>query len=179
MCPTRSSRTLALDTLRHEQLGPVPSRADLWPLRYDRRSEDQRQDASGDRAGLNYPGRQSQRLHQSNQPDGNSNALPARWVLYKGQTGYQPITSAIDTVNTYQGTPTVLLTGSAGTYSGDNPPALESRPCTWPIISQGESYTFSCALKATGHMAPACRHPSKSPDTTHPGRTSQAAMDPL
>lgn len=87
---------------------------------------------------------------QGNQADGNSNALPARWMLYKGETRNQLIASAIDTVNTYQGTPTVLLTGSAGTYSSDNPPALESRPCTWPIICRGRNYTFSCALKATG-----------------------------
>lgn len=83
---------------------------------------------------------------QGNQPDSNSNALPVRWLLYKGQSGRQPISSAIDTVNSYNGHPTVLLTGSAGTFGGDNPPALESRPCTWPVIFPGQSYTFTCAL---------------------------------
>ena len=87
---------------------------------------------------------------QGNQPDSSGNALPVHWVLYKGQKREQPITSAIDTVTTYQGYPTVLLKGSGSTSSGDNPPALESDPCTWPVIAEGRSYTFSCALKATG-----------------------------
>ena len=87
---------------------------------------------------------------QGNQPDSNDNALPRSVGTLKGQTGEQPVTSAIDTVTTYQGNPTVLLTGSGSTSSGDNPPALESDPCTWPVIVEGRSYTFNCALKATG-----------------------------
>jgi len=87
---------------------------------------------------------------QGDQPDSNGNALPIRWMLYRGQTGRQPITSAIDATTTYRGNPTVLLTGSGRTFGGDNPPALESRSCTWPVISGGQNYTFSCVLKATG-----------------------------
>lgn len=87
---------------------------------------------------------------QGNHPDSSGNVLPARWMLYRGQTGRQPITSAIDAATTYGDNPTVILTGSGRTSDGDNPPALESRPCTWPVISAGQSYTFSCALKAIG-----------------------------
>jgi hypothetical protein len=87
---------------------------------------------------------------QGNHPDRNGNALPARWMLYRGQTGRQPITSAIDSATTYEDDPTVILTGSRHTSDADNPPALESRPCTWPVVSAGQSYTFSCALKAIG-----------------------------
>jgi hypothetical protein len=87
---------------------------------------------------------------EGNQPDVYGNALPIRWSLYRGQTGRQPIAAAIDTTNTYQGYPTVLLTGSGATSAGDNQSALESRPCTWPVVSRGERYKFACALKASG-----------------------------
>ena len=87
---------------------------------------------------------------QGDQPDSSGNPLPIRWRLYRGGTGTQPINATVDSTNTYQGNPTVLLTGSGGTSGSDNPPALESRPCTWPVISQGQTYVFSCALKATG-----------------------------
>ena len=81
--------------------------------------------------------------------DGDGNTLPIRWLLYRGQEDVQPIKSSIDYVNIYQGRPTVLLTGSSFTDGSDNPPALESRPYTWPIIYPGMNYTFSCELKAT------------------------------
>jgi hypothetical protein len=87
---------------------------------------------------------------EGNQPDAYGNALPARWLLYKGETRRQPIAATIDSTNTYEDCPTVLLTGSRTTSADDNHPALESRPCTWPIVSPGEWYRFSCALKATG-----------------------------
>jgi hypothetical protein len=87
---------------------------------------------------------------QGNQPDTSGNKLPIRWCLYKGQTGTQPINSAIDTVNTYSGNPTILLTGSGATSSSDNSPALEACQYTLPVISGGASHKFSCALKASG-----------------------------
>ncbi len=87
---------------------------------------------------------------QGNQPDTNGNALPNRWILYKGNSGTQPIDSAIDTNTIYDNNPTLQLTGSGSTSGSDNPPALQSSPSTWPLISPGQSYTFSCALKATG-----------------------------
>jgi hypothetical protein len=93
---------------------------------------------------------------QGNQPDISGNPLPARWSLYKGQKGAQPIDSAIDTINTYQGNPTILLTGSSATSGSDNPPALKSCPITLPVISAGKSYAFSFALKATGSYGSPC-----------------------
>jgi hypothetical protein len=87
---------------------------------------------------------------QGSQPDTNGNELPVRWSLYKGQGGNQPINSTIDTVNTYSGNPTILLTGSAATSSTDNPPALQSSPLTLPLIVAGTTYKFSCAMKASG-----------------------------
>ena len=51
---------------------------------------------------------------------------------------------------TYEGNPTVVLTGSSGTSGGDNPPALQANPVTVPIIYPGTEYTFSVALKASG-----------------------------
>ena len=150
MCPTSSSRTLALDSLRYGQLGPVLRRTRPRPLRHVRQRQVQRQDVSAIPPGSTIPAIDLNGNMQGDQPDRYNNSLPVRWVLYKGQTGEQPIISAIDSVNTYQGNPTVLLTGSGRTSRDDNPPALESRPCTWPVISEGQSYTFSCALKATG-----------------------------
>lgn len=85
---------------------------------------------------------------RGNQLDSHGNVLPIRWALYRGQTGTQPVASVIDTTNNYRGNPTVMLTGSGRTSTGDNPPALESRPCTWPTIAGGRRYTFSCVLMA-------------------------------
>ena len=86
------------------------------------------------------------------QEDAESNYLPPRYGLYRGQDGAQPITATVDTINTYLGNPSVLLTGSAETSGGDNPPALEIDPATWPLVTgqNGNTYTFSVALKATG-----------------------------
>jgi hypothetical protein len=89
-------------------------------------------------------------MQGGNQPDINGNGLPMRWCLYKGQQGAQPISSTIDTVNTYSGNPTILLTGSGATSSSDNSPALEVCPVTLPLISEGTSHKYSCALKASG-----------------------------
>jgi len=93
---------------------------------------------------------------QGDQPDINGNELPTRWCLYKGQEGLQPISSTIDTVNTYSGNPTIHLTGSGATSSSDNPPALAVCPLTAPIISEGASHKFSCALKASGTYGSPC-----------------------
>jgi len=93
---------------------------------------------------------------QGCQPDASGNKLPVRWFLYKGNSGAQPIDSTIDTTNTYQGNPTILLTGSRATSGGDNPPALQSCPVTLPVISAGTSYEFSCALKASGSYGSPC-----------------------
>jgi hypothetical protein len=87
---------------------------------------------------------------QGNQPDAYGNALPIRWVLYRGNSGAQPIHSAIDNTNSYQGNPAVLLTGSAGTSTSDNVPGLQSNPYTLPMVTSGQTFTFTCALKATG-----------------------------
>jgi hypothetical protein len=87
------------------------------------------------------------------QQDAAGNSLPPQWTLYCGQANGQPITADVDTVNTYQGNPSTLLTGSAGTLSTDNSPALEtgSAAC-WPLITgqEGNTYTFTVAMKATG-----------------------------
>jgi hypothetical protein len=93
---------------------------------------------------------------QGSQPDTNGNKLPVRWSLYKGQTGAQPINSVIDTVNTYSGNPSILLTGSGASSSSDNAPALQSCPFTLPLISPGTAYKFSCALKASGSYGSPC-----------------------
>src|ERR1700729_26282 len=93
---------------------------------------------------------------QGSQPDTGGNTLPVRWSLYKGQKGSQPIDAAIDTTNTYQGKPTILLTGSGTTSGTDNPPALQSWPFTLPVMSQGQSYVFTCALKASGAYGSPC-----------------------
>ena len=82
------------------------------------------------------------------QVDSNGNTVPARWFVYKGPTGTQPITVNIDANTLYQGQPAVLLTGSGGS-SGSNPPALQINPCTSPYVSANQSYTFSVALMAS------------------------------
>jgi hypothetical protein len=87
---------------------------------------------------------------QGNQPDSLGNALPVRWSLYRGNSGAQPINAAIDNTNPYQGNPAILLTGSAGTAASDNVPALQSYPYTFPLVSPGQTFTFTCALKAAG-----------------------------
>jgi hypothetical protein len=86
----------------------------------------------------------------SPQPDNLGNVLPARWFAYKGNDGREPITVQIDAANQYQGAPSVLLTGSGATSGSQNPPMLGTCPLTSPLITPGQSYTFSCALKATG-----------------------------
>lgn len=93
---------------------------------------------------------------QGSQPDASGNGLPVRWSLYKGQTGDQPINSIIDTVNTYSGNPSILLTGSGASSSSDNAPALQSCPFTLPVISAGTAYKFSCVLKASGSYGSPC-----------------------
>jgi hypothetical protein len=89
-------------------------------------------------------------MRGGNQPDANGNALPPRWYLYLGNNNDQPITSAIDTVNTYQGNPSILLTGSANTLTMENPPALMTNPITAPIPVAGQTYTWAAYLKASG-----------------------------
>jgi hypothetical protein len=107
-------------------------------------------------AGVTVPAISINGTMQGSQLDTGGNALPVRWSLYKGQKGTQPIDATIDTTNTYQGNPTILLTGSGATSGTDNPPALQSCPFTLPIISQGQSYAFSCALKASGAYGTPC-----------------------
>ena len=87
---------------------------------------------------------------EGSQPDASGNALPVKWSLYKGNTDIQPVNATIDTVNTYQGNATILLTGSGATSASDNPPALQSFPATLPVVVPGQVYTFSCVIKATG-----------------------------
>jgi hypothetical protein len=89
-------------------------------------------------------------MQGGNQPDADGNALPPRWYLYKGSNNNQPITSAIDTVNTYQGNPSILLTGSENTLTGANAPALMTNPITAPIPVAGQTYTWAAYLKASG-----------------------------
>lgn len=84
------------------------------------------------------------------QPDSGGNVLPARWSLYKGNTGTQPINAVLDSANMYRGYPSVLLTGSGSSSGTDNPPALMTVPFCWPVVSGNQSYTFSIALKAAG-----------------------------
>lgn len=84
------------------------------------------------------------------QTDANSYVLPDRWVLYKGEQGMQPIASALDSSSTYLGYASVRLSGSSGSSSTDNPPALETDPVTAPVIKPGTTYTFGCYLKASG-----------------------------
>jgi hypothetical protein len=89
------------------------------------------------------------------QTDAYGNALPAEWSVYRGNQGAQPIRAAIDSAITYEGLPSILLTGSAETSGGDNPPALRATPCTWPLVTgqAGQQVTFSIALRASGPYA--------------------------
>jgi hypothetical protein len=89
-------------------------------------------------------------MRGGNQPDANGNALPPHWYLFTGNQNDQPITSAIDTINTYQGNPSILLTGSANTLARENPPALATNAITAPIPVPGQTYTWSAYLKASG-----------------------------
>lgn len=89
-------------------------------------------------------------MQGGNQPDADGNGLPPRWYLYKGNNNDQPITSAIDRVNTYQGNPSVLLTGSANTPPAQDAPALMTNPITAPILVVGRTYTWAAYLKGSG-----------------------------
>jgi hypothetical protein len=89
-------------------------------------------------------------MQGGNQPDALGNALPPRWYLYKAQQAQQLITSGIDTTSAYQGNPSILLTGSNGTISTENPPALQADPVTAPVPQAGQTYTFSAHLMASG-----------------------------
>jgi hypothetical protein len=93
------------------------------------------------------------------QADANTppNNLPPRLLVYKGNGGAQPISAQGDNSpgNTLGANPwAVLLTGSSATSGTDNPPALEVDPPCWPVLSggagDGQSYTFTVWLKATG-----------------------------
>lgn len=84
--------------------------------------------------------------------DPNGYSLPPGWYLYKGPSNDQPIAASVDTSNSYQGHPSVRLTGSgASTGTGNQAPALRSDSCLGATpIQEGQDYQFSVALKASG-----------------------------
>jgi len=97
------------------------------------------------------------------QADAAGNLLPPQWTLYQGERNGQPIAATVDQQNTYEGHPSVVLSGSAGTVPGDNSPALEiASPAGWPVITgqAGQRCIFSVALKAAGSYGNGRNHPS-------------------
>jgi hypothetical protein len=89
-------------------------------------------------------------MRGGNQPDTNGNALPPRWYLYKGDKNNQPITSAIDTVDTFKGNPSIALSKYEGTRTGETAPALMTNPITAPLTVPGRTYAWTAYLKASG-----------------------------
>jgi hypothetical protein len=79
--------------------------------------------------------------------DTNSNHVPPRIYVYKGNGGAQPIVAALDT--TGDGLQKIKLTGSSATLSTDNQPGLEIDP-SYPLVVPGTEYTVSARMRANG-----------------------------